>query len=306
MSSLSTTRSYDDGEVLVRADLDAFLDDIETFLNVTKINDDNIQNSGITGSTKLLNSSVTAGKLAADSVTTLKIADSNVTTAKIADENVTTAKIADLNVTTAKINDLAVTTGKLAADAVTNAKLADDAVDTENIADSAIETALINDAAVTTAKINDGAVTPAKQNTYYAIGTVATDTSWILNEAKAITNVTVSGRPVRITIFTGEIEYTPTGASGSAVVRLQYSPDNAAWTTLQDVASFLFTTATNPQTATFNKLSSSEVVPANSGGAVVCVHTPAAGAAYYRLIPTTLSGGTLDIDAAISALVEEL
>lgn len=94
MASLDTTRNYNDGEVLVEADLDAFLDDIETFLNVTKINDDNIQNNGITGSTKLLNQSVTESKLASNSVTTLKIADGNVTTAKIADAAVTEAKLA--------------------------------------------------------------------------------------------------------------------------------------------------------------------------------------------------------------------
>lgn len=95
MAQIDVTRSYRDGEVLTEADLDAFLDDIETFLNVTKINDDNIQNSGITGSTKLLNTSVTAAKLATDSVTTLKIADQNVTTAKIADEAVSLDKLAE-------------------------------------------------------------------------------------------------------------------------------------------------------------------------------------------------------------------
>lgn len=95
MATLSTTRSYEDGEVLVEADLDAFLDDIETFINTTKFNDDNIQNSGITGSTKLLNASVTESKLAANAVTTLKIADSAVTTAKILDSNVTNDKLAN-------------------------------------------------------------------------------------------------------------------------------------------------------------------------------------------------------------------
>lgn len=107
MATLSTTRNYEDGEILTQADLDAFLDDIEIFINITKLNDDNLQNNGITGSTKLVTGSVTAAKLAADSVTTAKIVDSNVTTAKIADANVTTVKIADDNVTFAKMQNIA-------------------------------------------------------------------------------------------------------------------------------------------------------------------------------------------------------
>ena len=217
MATLTTTRNYDDGEVLVRADLDAFLDDIETFLNVTKINDDNIQNSGITGSTKLLNQSVTESKLAADAVTTLKIADSAVTTAKIADTNVTTAKIAndavtadkladdasvDVNraVTTNHIRDLAVTTAKIANDAVTADKLADDAsVD----ANRAVTTNHIRDAAVTTAKINDGAVTSAKLAARHITATVNQTVS--TTSDVDLGSITVAGRPVVIAIDSGAI-----------------------------------------------------------------------------------------------------
>lgn len=104
MATLDVTRNYADGEVLTEADLDAFLDDVETFLNVTKLNDDNLQNNGITGSLKLLTGSVTATKLASDSVTTVKILDQNVTTAKLADGAVTTVKIDDEAVTQAKLD----------------------------------------------------------------------------------------------------------------------------------------------------------------------------------------------------------
>lgn len=113
MSQIDVRRNYMDGDILLASDLDAFLDDIEAFLNVTKINDDNIQDGGITASSKLAdatittakigNSQVTVDKLASDSVTTVKILDANVTTAKIADANVTTAKILDANVTPAKL-----------------------------------------------------------------------------------------------------------------------------------------------------------------------------------------------------------
>lgn len=115
MPVITITKSYADGTVLFESDLDNIKDDIENFLNVTKINDDNIQNAGITGSTKLVDASVTSAKIASAAVSTSKIDDSAVTTAKIADANVTTAKIADANVTTAKLADGAVTAAKRAA-----------------------------------------------------------------------------------------------------------------------------------------------------------------------------------------------
>lgn len=109
MATLDVTRSYEDGQVLTEADLDAFLDDIEAFLNVTKITDDNVANNSITGSLKLLTGSVTAAKLATDSVTTIKIQDNAVTEPKILDGAVTTSKIDDEAVTTAKLAPSAIT-----------------------------------------------------------------------------------------------------------------------------------------------------------------------------------------------------
>jgi len=73
MPTLTTTRTAQDGNTLFEADLDAPLDSIETWANVTKLNDDNLQDSGITGSTKLVNASVTAAKLAPGSVTSTKV-----------------------------------------------------------------------------------------------------------------------------------------------------------------------------------------------------------------------------------------
>lgn len=104
MAQINVSRTYEDGEILTEADLDVFLDDLETFLNITKINDDNIQDAGINATAKVLNLSVTTAKLAAGAVTTNKIADAAVETAKIADENITTAKIDDEAVTLAKLS----------------------------------------------------------------------------------------------------------------------------------------------------------------------------------------------------------
>jgi hypothetical protein len=183
MASLSISRTYNTGVVLTEADLDAICDGTETFLNTTKINDDNIQNGGITGSSKLIDSTVTAVKLSSDAVTTVKILDSNVTTAKINDLAVTTAKINDLGVTTAKINDLAVTAGKIAADAVTTAK----------ILDSNITTAKIAAANVTRAKLESVGqqISSSSGNYNYASGGLGD----VTNLSVAITT---SGRPVML------------------------------------------------------------------------------------------------------------
>lgn len=108
MPTLTITKTYADGLVLLEADLDHIKNDIETFLNFsaggTGINDDNIQNQGITASSKIVASSVITSLLAGSAVTTPKIADLNVTTAKIADGAVTAIKIADGTIQPAKIS----------------------------------------------------------------------------------------------------------------------------------------------------------------------------------------------------------
>lgn len=115
MPTLSLTKNYADSTLLLADDFDVFLDELEVFLNTTKINNDNIQNDGITGSTKILSASIS----------TAKILNANVTTAKIASEAITTDKIAATNVTTAKLATGAVTAAKIAASAVTTAKILD-------------------------------------------------------------------------------------------------------------------------------------------------------------------------------------
>ena len=124
MAQLNVRRTFLSMEVPLQSDIDLFLNDIETFLNITKLNNENIQDNSITASTKIAPLSITASKFKNVAVTTAKILDANVTTAKIADEAVTTAKINDSAVTTAKINDSAVTTAKIADGAITNSKLA--------------------------------------------------------------------------------------------------------------------------------------------------------------------------------------
>jgi len=224
MATLTTTRGYDDGEVLLKSHLDAFLDDIETFINTTKISDDNIQNSGITGSTKLLNQSVTAAKLAADSVTTLKIADGSVTTAKLADDGVTTAKIAAGAVTTTELGALAVTTAKIAAGAVTTTELGATAVTTAKIAAGAVTATELGSSAVTTAKINDGAVTPVKKSTNFLLTEIAYSNSSAadINEVESVGTLTTTGRLVRY-IWKGQIVEAQVGAGKSRSVDIYFA-----------------------------------------------------------------------------------
>ena len=71
--ALVIPRQYADGQILFKAQLDAAFDSIETQLNDTKLNDENIQVGGIS-----------ADNLAANSVTTAKIAAAAVTLAKLA------------------------------------------------------------------------------------------------------------------------------------------------------------------------------------------------------------------------------
>lgn len=162
MATITIRKEYEDGEILFGSDLDAIVEDIETFLNTTRINDDNIQNAGITASDKLVDATVTASKLASNAVTTTKLIDDAVTQAKIADAAVGTAQLIDSNVTLAKMADASVGTTELVDDAVTQAKIADAAVGTAQIIDANVTTAKLADSAVTAAKIADGTITRAK------------------------------------------------------------------------------------------------------------------------------------------------
>jgi hypothetical protein len=53
MPTLTITKTYQDGDVLLEADLDAIRASITTFINTTKLDDSNIQAAGITRATKL-------------------------------------------------------------------------------------------------------------------------------------------------------------------------------------------------------------------------------------------------------------
>lgn len=92
MPTLSITKTYADGLILNEADLDNIVDDVETFINVTKLDNDNLQDLGIATS-KLENQAVTEAKLGPGAVTETKLGALSVSTAKLQDNAVTPAKL---------------------------------------------------------------------------------------------------------------------------------------------------------------------------------------------------------------------
>lgn len=122
MAQIDITRSYEDGEALLEADLDAIRQDTEDFVNVTKLNDDNFQPNGIHGDTKLVDASITAATIAAGAINSSKIQASAITTEKIQDSAITDDKLAASSVTAAKIASNIITEEKFADVSVTSIK----------------------------------------------------------------------------------------------------------------------------------------------------------------------------------------
>jgi len=198
LATLSIPREYADGQVYTASEIDDPYNAIETFLNVTGINDDNIQNSGITGSTKLVTGSVSSAKLADSAVTTNKLADQAVTTAKLADLNVTAGKIANATITTTQISSTAgITGGQLSASAgITGSQLSASA----NIAGSQLSAS----AAITGSQLAAAAgITPGQcdSTSYHATGSASSTSSSSSTsyfDLCSVTMTTVASRPAMV------------------------------------------------------------------------------------------------------------
>lgn len=98
MPILNINKTYADGSVLNESDLDNIKDSIETFVNTTKLDADNLQDSGVTNAklsansvstAKIQNDAVTADKLASDAVVTSSIQNNAVTSLKLANNLIT-------------------------------------------------------------------------------------------------------------------------------------------------------------------------------------------------------------------------
>lgn len=102
-------KTYADGEVGFESDFDLIKSDLETALNVTRLDADNVQDGGVPGSA-----------IIAGSVTTAKIADASITPDKISSDSSVDANRA---VGTTQIVDGDIETAAFDSDAVTSAKL---------------------------------------------------------------------------------------------------------------------------------------------------------------------------------------
>jgi hypothetical protein len=101
-------------------------------------------------------------ELAASAVTTEKILDGSVTLGKLAANSVDASKIVDGTVGSAELGANAVVTAKILDGAVTLGKLAGNSVDASKIVDGSVGTAELANLAVTNAKLADAAITNAK------------------------------------------------------------------------------------------------------------------------------------------------
>lgn len=305
MPILQTTRNYDDGEVYTKTDVDAPLDDIEQFVNVIRLNDDNIQNNGITGATKLLNQSVTEAKLATDSVSTDKIQNNAVTTNKIQNGAITTEKIADKAVTREKIAESAVGTDQIENDAVTTEKIRDKAVTAEKLSSAeddedddlrAVTTDHIRNSAITRSKINDGAVTPTKQSIYYKIHTFVLSSTQLTES----TDFEVSGqRPIKLTLYNGFISNS--GSSGT--FNIESSPDDSNWTVVYSFA----TAPSNVRNIYLGSPDDAPLAPSaitSTGSISVIIENLPEGTTYFRL--RTTGGYTFHSAVPLKGIFEEM
>lgn len=136
MAVLDFSRVYGDGEILLAADFDVFLNQVEAIVNVTKLNDDNIQATSITASSKFITGTITSSLFASGAITSALIPASAITTSVIADGCLTAAKLTAATLTTAKFATGAVTAAKIANSAVTTAKIVDNSIEAKKFATS--------------------------------------------------------------------------------------------------------------------------------------------------------------------------
>lgn len=144
MPTLTITTTYADGSTLTAAMLDAIKTQIQTFVNTTKLDADNLQDSAIT-----------TAKLAAASVTTAKIATGAISIdTQIAANTITNSHLTDDCVTATEIADGAIdAAAKIASNVVTYAKLDVCNLQVQSSASTASRTAS-SFAAITNATVN--------------------------------------------------------------------------------------------------------------------------------------------------------
>lgn len=220
MATLVIPKNYEDATVMFESDLDDFRDSVQTFINVTKLNDDNLQNAGITGSTKLIDGTVTGTKLNANVVddSTLELA-SNV------------LQVKDLGITGAKLNANTVdnSTIELLASAlqvkdggITNAKVGTN-IDGGKLLAGSIDTTRYGNLSVTNAKIGD--VDFIKVNTYgakdLAAGSATGGTPNVLASASVVYGATGRGAMISIIPAGGDVGYIMRNIANTSTIEIK-------------------------------------------------------------------------------------
>lgn len=123
MADISIPREYSDDAVLSASELDAAFDSVETFLNTTGITDDNIQNSGITGATKLVNASVTSAKIANGAIGSTQIATGGIINSNIADGTIVGTKLVANTLTDTQVQAKGITAASIADGTITSTQI---------------------------------------------------------------------------------------------------------------------------------------------------------------------------------------
>lgn len=195
MPTLTVTKNYADGTDLTESQLDDIKSSIETFVNTTKLDADNIQALAITTGL-IANTAVTAAKLATNSVETAKIKDANVTTAKIA------------------------------LDAIDGTLIADDAVDSEHYTDGSVDQVHLAARAVTTDGTDPGAGGVCISA---SSGTYSRSTGSYGDVNNLACTLTTTGRPVRVELISdasGNPAYVGDASTTNGTLYLKFLRDS--------------------------------------------------------------------------------
>lgn len=192
MPTFSKTKTFATNESpIASADLNSIGNDVATFLNVTKLDADNIQSGSITNT--LLAGSIAASKLLATTPGYILLGTTTTGvptfTALSGDATITgggVLTIANNAITNAKMADDAVDSAEIADGAIDLVHMSANSVDSDQYVDGSIDTDHIADSQVTAAKLASGAVTLAKLATAILVETTGTTSYSMTTNTEAV------------------------------------------------------------------------------------------------------------------------
>lgn len=120
-STLNIPNTFSSGGIIYASQMNQNFDAIRNVVNA--LDDQNIANASITGSSKLIDGTVTLAKMASDSVNSAKIVDGSIVAADIATGAITSALILDGTIASADILDGTIASADIADNAITEPKI---------------------------------------------------------------------------------------------------------------------------------------------------------------------------------------